>query len=127
MPSRRTEFRNRAVRWLLPAALLALTPKCVLCVLAYAGLGAALGIGGPEFCGVPAAAPSSWATLLAWLGAASGLGTLGFLARSRVDQRPTGRVASSPVDPLDHGPPRQLFAAWRKQRETERGSFPLRR
>ena len=32
-------------------ALLALAPKCLLCVAAYAGLGAALGLGGPELCG----------------------------------------------------------------------------
>jgi hypothetical protein len=46
-------------RWLVPAALFALTPKCVLCVLAYTGLGVALGLGGPELCGATAAAPSS--------------------------------------------------------------------
>lgn len=48
---------RRARGWLLPAALLALTPKCVLCLLAYAGLGAALGFGGPEFCGATGNAP----------------------------------------------------------------------
>jgi hypothetical protein len=37
--------------WLLPAALFAVAPKCLLCLLAYAGLGAALGLGGPEICG----------------------------------------------------------------------------
>jgi hypothetical protein len=42
---------KRARRWLLPAALLALVPKCVLCLLAYTGLGIALGLGGPELCG----------------------------------------------------------------------------
>ena len=50
-----TAVRRRVVRWLWPAALLALTPKCVLCVLAYAGLGSVLGLGGgPELCGAPA-------------------------------------------------------------------------
>lgn len=39
--------------WLVPAALFAVAPKCFLCVLAYAGLGAALGLGGPELCGAP--------------------------------------------------------------------------
>src|SRR5688572_12040605 len=77
MPSRRAEFSRRAVRWLGPAALLALAPKCVLCVLAYAGLGAALGLGGPEICGATAGAPATWATSLAWLGVASGLGAFG--------------------------------------------------
>ncbi|HVU18533.1 MAG TPA: hypothetical protein VHD32_16645 [Candidatus Didemnitutus sp.] len=32
-------------------ALLVLTPKCLLCVIGYFGLGALLGIGGPEICG----------------------------------------------------------------------------
>ncbi|HEX2853406.1 MAG TPA: hypothetical protein VHO24_09220 [Opitutaceae bacterium] len=80
MPSPRTEFFRRAVRWLWPAALLALAPKCVLCVLAYAGLGTALGLGGPEICGAPADAPGAWATSLAWLGVAGGIGAGGFLA-----------------------------------------------
>jgi hypothetical protein len=51
MPSPRIKFFRRAVRWFLPAALLALMPKCILCVLVYAGLGALLGFGGPEICG----------------------------------------------------------------------------
>ena len=42
---------RRLRRWLIPATLLALVPKCVLCVLAYTGLGVALGLGGPELCG----------------------------------------------------------------------------
>jgi hypothetical protein len=64
-------------RWLLPAALLALTPKCVLCVLAYAGLGTALGLGGPELCGVAGDSSLSWATVLAWFGVAGALGVIG--------------------------------------------------
>lgn len=76
MSSPRTEFfpsspssrATRAVRWLLPAALLAFVPKCMLCVMAYAGLGAALGLGGPEICGAPAGSPGSWVSSLAWLG-----------------------------------------------------------
>lgn len=51
MPSRPPEnFLRRITRrrgWLIPAALFALVPKCVLCVLAFAGIGAALGLGGP--------------------------------------------------------------------------------
>jgi len=79
MPSRRTEFfrRSRAVRWLVPTALLALVPKCVVCVLAYAGIGAALGLGGPEICGAPTGLPGSWLSWLAVPGAA--LGAAGFL------------------------------------------------
>jgi hypothetical protein len=55
--------------WLLPAALLAVTPKCLLCVLAYAGLGAALGLGGPELCGAPDRSPA-FPLLLGVVGAA---------------------------------------------------------
>lgn len=65
---------SRAVGWLLPAALLALVPKCLLCVIAYAGLGAAFGLGGPEICGASDDSPGSWASSLAWLGGAAGAG-----------------------------------------------------
>jgi len=101
MRSQRIEFilasrAGRAVRWLLPAALLALTPKCLLCIAAYAGLGAALGLGGPEICGAPAGSPGSWTSSLAWLGVA--LSFAGILARrwrGRPRQliRPTREVA----------------------------------
>jgi hypothetical protein len=70
-----------------PAALLALAPKCLLCVLAYGGLGAAIGIGAPELCGAPAAAPASWAASLAWLGVAGGLIAFGFRANGHRDAR----------------------------------------
>lgn len=88
MPSSRTDFlqssrASRAVRWLLPTALLALTPKCLLCVAAYIGLGAALGLGGPEICGAPGGFTPSWASSLAWLGVTLGLGVIGFLAGHR--------------------------------------------
>ena len=63
--------RSRWRRWLIPAALLAATPKCVLCLLAYAGLGAALGLGGPELCGASNDASSHWATWLLVSGAAA--------------------------------------------------------
>ena len=58
----------------MPAALLTLTPKCLLCLAAYAGLGAALGLGGPEKCGASAGSPGLWASLPEWLGVAVGLG-----------------------------------------------------
>lgn len=58
--------------WLVPAALLAVAPKCILCGLAYAGLGTALGLGGPEVCG----APDRISALPPLLGA---LGAVGFL------------------------------------------------
>jgi hypothetical protein len=71
---------RRAVGWFLPTALFALMPKCILCVVAYAGLGAALGLGRSEICGATA---GSWASSLAWLGVAGGLGTFGFLMSCR--------------------------------------------
>ena len=85
MSSPRTEsfLLSRAVRWLLPTALLALAPKCLLCVAAYTGIGAALGLGGPEICGASAGSPGSWASSLAWLGVAAGLAAFGFLASCR--------------------------------------------
>lgn len=51
MRSWRAESLLRRTRWLGPTALLALAPKCVLCLAAYAGLGSALGVGGRELCG----------------------------------------------------------------------------
>ena len=65
--------------WLIPAALLALVPKCVLCVLAYMGLGAALRLGGPELCGGGAASTLPWTLLLPVLG-----GTLGVALKRRI-------------------------------------------
>jgi hypothetical protein len=83
MPSPRIKFSRRAVGWFLPTALFALMPKCLLCVVAYAGLGAALGLGRSEICGAPAGSPASWVSSLAWLGVASGLGTIVFLVSCR--------------------------------------------
>lgn len=54
MPLPRPSSLRRAVRWLVPAAALALAPKCLLCVLVYAGLASTLGLGGRELCGAPA-------------------------------------------------------------------------
>jgi len=80
----RESFRlSRAARWFLPAALLALAPKCLVCVAVYAGLGASLGLGGPEICGARADSPATLAFSLVWLGLAAGFGTLGFLAHRR--------------------------------------------
>ena len=72
---------SRAVRWLLPAALFALAPKCLLCVLAYAGLGAALGLGGREMCGAPADVPEVWMSWLLLPGCV--LGVTGLVAFGR--------------------------------------------
>jgi len=80
--------RLRGGRWLVSGAALALAPKCLLCLAAYAGAGAALGLGGPELCGAPAAATGSWLHwLLPLLGTGIGLG--GFLARRLRQPRAT--------------------------------------
>jgi hypothetical protein len=57
--------------------LIALTPKCLLCVLGYAGLGATLGLAGPELCG---ATRDVDATPFLWLAA---LGAVLTFARMR--------------------------------------------
>lgn len=72
--------RPPAKRLLSPlavAALLAIAPKCLVCVLAYAGL---LGLGGVELCGGSA---SAWrGHLPLFIGIAGALLSLGF-ARCR--------------------------------------------
>jgi len=71
--------------------LLAITPKCLMCVLAYVGLGAALGFGGPEICGASGGTQAPWASSLALLGAVCGSGAFGILAGWR-------RVRSAPAE-----------------------------
>ena len=66
--------------WLFPAALLALAPKCVLCVLAYAGLGALLGLSGPELCGGTADPVGHSAV---WLSASAGAAIIGVFFSAR--------------------------------------------
>lgn len=86
--SRRRPFADRVrrlLRWLIPAALLVLAPKCVLCVLAYVGLGVAVGLGGPEICGATGNAVGHWAAWLSALGAAMGI--VGFILRPTKGQR----------------------------------------
>ena len=69
---RPVERPNPARRWLAPALLLTLAPKCILCLLAYAGLSAALGLGGPEICGAPDDPTAPWMTWLSALGLVAG-------------------------------------------------------
>jgi len=91
MSSQRTESFRRGVRWLWPAALLALTPKCFLCVLGYAGLGAALGLSGPEICGGSAGSPPAWGASTALFGTALGIaGLLMGFRRRRASSAPQG-------------------------------------
>jgi len=71
-------------RYVLP--LLALAPKCLLCVLAYAGVGTALGLGRPEICGV-AGQDRSWAHVLPLVGALL-VTALVLARRTRAPKRP---------------------------------------
>jgi len=86
MPSPHPKSSHRAVRWLLPAAALALAPKCLLCVLAYTGLATALGLAGPELCGAPANS-HAWTTSLALLGFACSTGCLLTVAHRKLLHR----------------------------------------
>lgn len=43
--------RRRPWRGVAAVVLLAAAPKCVLCLAGWLGLGALLGLGGPEICG----------------------------------------------------------------------------
>jgi hypothetical protein len=66
----RIERWLRSIRWYSGVALLALAPKCLLCAAGYLGLGAALGLTGPELCGAtPRTAP-------AWMPAALAAGAV---------------------------------------------------
>lgn len=68
MRSQLGERLRSACRWLIPVALLAVTPKCFLCVTAYLGLGAVLGLGGPEICGAAGTGlPSVTALSVPWV------------------------------------------------------------
>lgn len=70
MSPRWSSLLRRIPGWLAPLVLLAAVPKCLLCVLAYAGLGAALGIGGAvELCGGPVTHPLGWSAVSAITGA----------------------------------------------------------
>lgn len=69
--------------------LLALVPKCGLCVLGYLGLGAALGLGGPEICGAIGGPSAPWRMWLPVAGLA--LGATWALLRARGGRRPVSR------------------------------------
>ena len=80
MHSRLIEPMRRARGWLIPAALLTLPPKCVLCVLAYAGIGTALGLGSPELCGTTNNTTGHW---IAWLTVLAGVAAVVMRITSR--------------------------------------------
>lgn len=71
-PSAPDVARGR-LRRLGPVLLLLAVPKCLLCLLAYTGLGAALGLAGPELCGAGPEPAAVWTGWLLPLGAGAGL------------------------------------------------------
>ncbi|MBL9203843.1 MAG: hypothetical protein JNN01_02060 [Opitutaceae bacterium] len=79
---------SKALRWSAVLATVALAPKCLLCLAAYAGLGISLGLNlaSIEVCGAPPTAPNTailW--LLPTLGTLSLGIVLGFRSRQRGD------------------------------------------
>jgi hypothetical protein len=66
-PPKSSKPRHRTAGWLAGGAVLALSPKCFLCLAAYAGLGTAWGLGGPELCGETLGVSIDW---VSWLGVA---------------------------------------------------------
>ena len=84
---------ERLRHWLLPAACLALAPKCVVCAFAYAGLGLSFGLSTPELCGAAPATSSLFGLHLLPF-ALGALLTAAFLTRRLVTQR---RSSASPI------------------------------
>jgi hypothetical protein len=82
---------ERLRRWLVPAALLAVMPKCALCMAGYFGLATALGLGGPEICGAPV---NGFAHPRLWLSAA-GFATGGICLAARRFSRSAHAPASA--------------------------------
>ncbi len=84
LPSRadRHPFRG-PWRGLATLALLAVAPKCALCLVSWLGLAAALGLAGPEICGASASAPNADPIALAGGGLLAAGAVGGALLRSR--------------------------------------------
>lgn len=80
MRARLFEFFRHPRRGVAALVLLAVAPKCVVCVAAYVGVGAVLGLGGPEWCGGTGDSffTSAGTSALAWCGVAGGLGAAGW-------------------------------------------------
>ncbi len=97
MSSPRAKFSRHIVRWYWPAAMFAFAPKCALCLLAYAGIGAAFGLGGPEICGSATGSSSGLMSFLPWLGLVSGIVAFCYVAGHCRQSPTTLSLAASPV------------------------------
>ena len=64
-------------------AVLALMPKCLLCAAAYLGVGAALGLTGPEICGARPATFPMWLWVIFGLSLVIGPVCIFRIARAR--------------------------------------------
>lgn len=85
-PPRWARCCSKALRWSAVLAILALVPKCLLCLAAYAGLGISLGLNfaSPEVCGAP---PATGGAAVLWLLPTLGTLSLGILLGLRSRQR----------------------------------------
>ncbi len=116
-----SEIVRRPVRSLVPAALVALAPKCVVCGLAYAGIGAALGFGAPKICGSTASSWGAWGSSPALFGIALGIAGLLAFVRGRRYGADSGTCARGiarqgsprPVPLLGRGKPNDFEAEGR--------------
>jgi hypothetical protein len=93
---------------LIPAALLTLAPKCVLCVLAYAGLAAALGLGGPEICGASGETNGHQAMWLFAPSVAMGIAAVRMFGRNQ--RKGSSRNSPSKAGAFDLAPPENTHA-----------------
>ena len=118
VPLRLVNLLFRRGLWLGTAATILIAPKCLVCVIAYAGLGAAIGIGGTELCGGPTDSPLARATLLS----IPALGVCVVILSARMRNR-VGLTHNKTPDP--HGP-----ASLKPKSKTQlrkRSSRPLNR
>ena len=59
---------HRSISWSLGVTVVALAPKCLLCVVAYLGIGAAMGLKSYELCGASPKGFANWEVVLLGVG-----------------------------------------------------------
>ena len=90
-------------RGLAALAIIAIAPKCVICVAGYLGLGAVFGLGGPEICGAVNEAGVSRPTTLIVAGACVATGAAGLALRNRFTRARQPRVTGSGISQPGQG------------------------